>query len=266
MIESDNNNAFVSMDETVRLICSYLGDDQASKLYVKVTRFLGLALDDLSLKVLPNIKSALLKINDNFTVDLPKDFWKISKVGVCCGREIRLLGRNHDLCKAAFPKDPPIQCCTCDKEEGSEETASDTDNCCPACTFHNFSGHSGSYLNEYPTYLYGYQPKNQFIGGTYDVDNQNGRLILGAGCDVAVDKELVVEYSATLTTKDYALIPREARTTLMHKVASQIGTNKQFDLRAFKREYYELKRNYDRYSLKDWHAAIRRGYKSSPER
>ena len=67
----DNNKQFVTFDETVRLICSYLGDDEASKLYTKVTRFLGLALEDLSLKVLPNIKSVILTVKDNFTVDLP---------------------------------------------------------------------------------------------------------------------------------------------------------------------------------------------------
>ena len=265
---NDNTKQFVTFDEQVRLICSYLGDDEASKLYTKVSRFLGLALEDLSLKVLPNIKSAALTINDNLTIDLPDDFLEVSKVGVCCGnREIRLLGRNHDLCKAAFPKPPAIQCCTCDKEETDSTTAQA---CCPACTFHNFSsvggvGYRDSFLTGYGGYLYGYQPKQQFIGGTYDIDLHNNRLLLGDGCNVSPGSMLVVEYSAALSGKGFVLIPRKARTTLMYKTAHLIR-DKQTDLRSFKREFLELKRSYDKYTLQDWMAAIRRGYKLSPKR
>jgi hypothetical protein len=131
----DNNRGFVTFDELVRMICSYLNDDEASKLYVKVTRFLALALEDLALKTLPNVKSVILPIEDNFTINLPDDFLDIVKVGVCChNREIKLLGRNRSLCKTSFPKPAVIECCTCDKEEGNEHNLTDDGNCCTACT------------------------------------------------------------------------------------------------------------------------------------
>lgn len=269
MLQDNNKRGFVTFDETVRLICSYLNDDEASKLYTKVTRFLGLALEDLSLKILPNIKSVILPIQDNFTINLPDDFLDIVKVGVCChNKQIKVLGRNHKLCKTSFPKTPVIECCTCDKEEDSEHTLTDSGNCCTACTFHNLDssvGRGNFYFAGHYQYLYGYQPKNQFVTGTYDVDFDNNRLILGDGCEVKVGGDLVVEYSAALSGDKFKLIPRGARSTLMYKVAHMI-TSRESDLRSFKREYYELKRSYDRYTLEDWMAAIRPGYHSAPKR
>jgi hypothetical protein len=270
MQSSANNKQFVTFDEQVRLICSYLGDDEAVKLYTKVARFLGLTLEDFNLKIIPNITSTLLPINENLTVDLPSDFQEISKVGVCCegNRTIMLLGRNHDLCKSAFKDEPAIQCCTCDKSD-DDDTSQDEDTCCPSCTFNNFRLHNSTYgshyLFNYGGYLYGYQPTNQFTTGTYDIDYQNNRLILGDGCSVKIGEDLVVEYTPVLTGDGLRLIPRKARTAIMYKVAHLIR-NHPSDLQSFKREYYELKRTYDSYTLKDWLAAIRGGYHSSIKR
>lgn len=265
----DNNRGFVTFDEMVRMICSYLNDDEATKLYTKASRFLALALEDLALKTLPNVKSVILPIEDNFTINLPDDFLDIVKVAVCChNREIKLLGRNRNLCNTSFPIPAAIECCTCDKKEGSDETLLDDTNCCNACTFHNVDisvGRGAWYFTNDHTYLYGYQPKDQFITGTYDVDVDNGRLILGHGCEVKVGADLVVEYSAALSGDKFKLIPRQARTALMYKTAHLI-TSRDSDLRSFKREYLELKRSYDKYSLADWIAALRRGYYSAPKR
>lgn len=271
MQNSADNRRFVTFDEQVRLICAYLDDDEAVKYYTKVGRFLGLVLDDLSLKIIPNVKSVLLPINDNFTVDLPEDFHEISKVGVCCEgtRTIRLLGRDHSLCKQSFKNEPSIQCCTCPKTEEDEDTSQDDESCCPACTFHNFrlvnSVYGGHYLFNYGGYLYGYNPTKQFTTGTYDVDYKENRLLLGDGCDVKAGNDLVVEYMAVLEGDGYRLIPRRLRTAIMHKVAHLI-TKQPMELQSFKREYYEAKRSYDNYSLKDWLAAIRGGYHSSIKR
>lgn len=267
MLQNNNNRRFCTFDEMVRLICSKMGDDEASKLYTKVTRFLALALEDLSLKMMPNVKSIILPIEDNFTVNLPEDFLDIVKVGVCChNRQIKVLGRNHKLCKTSFPKPAVIECCTCDKSEDSDIL--DDGACCTACTFHNVDhtvGRGGFYLGGSYQYLYGYQPKNQFTTGTYDVDVENNRLILGDGCDVKIGGDLVVEYSAALSGDKFKLIPIKARTALMYKTIHLID-DKQSDLRSFKREYLEWKRSYDHYTLEDWMAAIRPGYHSAPKR
>ncbi|MCH9665380.1 MAG: hypothetical protein K0U41_05975 [Gammaproteobacteria bacterium] len=269
-LNSKNRTQFISFDEMVRYICSYLGDDEASKLYTKVARFLGGTLDDFNVyRLLPNIKSVLLTIEDNLTVSLPEDFMEISKVGVCYDRELRILGRNKSLCTSAFPVDPVIECCTCEKE--NEEDMTQEDACCPACTFNNFGGFGRGrilgdhFLYDYGGYLYGYVPQDQFVGGTYDVDLANNRLILGQGCDVSVGGELVVEYQAGLQGNGYRLIPRKARSALMYKVAHLIEKRPD-DLRSFKREYYEFKRSFDNYSLEDWLAAVRKGYHSAYKR
>ena len=92
--------------------------------------------------------------------------------------------------------------------------------------------------------MYGYQPKDQFVGGSYDIDYLDNRLLLAGGCDVGVGKSIVIEYSAVLSGKHFVLIPRRARTALMYKTAHLIE-DKPSDLKSFKREYLELKRSYD---------------------
>ena len=272
----NDNKRFSTFDEVVRLICAYLKDSNASKHYVDVSRFLALILEEFSLNVIPSIKSVALIINDNLTVDLPDDVMEVTKVGVCCGgREIKILGRNTKLCKTAFKNPAPIECCTCNKEEGTSSTEEEG-SCCSACTFNNFTStrsrglglfgpESGHYLYGHSGYLYGYMPRNSFIEGTYDVDEANNRLLLGDGGSVCPGKELVVEYSAVLEGDGFRLIPRKARMALMYRVAFMIN-NHQSDWKQFQIHYRELKRSYDNFALEDWVNAVRGSYASSPKR
>lgn len=275
---------FQSFDHTVRDICAYLGDDTAKTLYVKVSRFLRLAVEELNLYLfVKNVKSVFLTVGDNMTIDLPDDLQTLSKVAVCCkdGR-LRFIGQDNHLCP---PKDQPLfECCDCSKGVPPEKIDDDVavkepGTCCAACTFHNVDGYSGSHFSrlfgELPfayagRYLYGYKPQ-MFRNGTYMFDEANHRLVLGNGCDVRPGSEILVEYNAALDSDDYDLIPKKAVVTLMYKVAHSVKMAKnpnaaQLEFQMFKRHYRQLKKTYQTYTLEDLVGAIRGTYRSSPKR
>jgi len=272
--------AFRTFYDTVVDICSYMGDDEAKTLFIKVSRFLRLALEELNLYLFVHgVKSVVLKINDNMTVDLPRDFQTMGKVGVCCSNgTIRFIGRNDKLCA---PKDVPLfECCDCNKGVKTEEELSALvapEECCAACTFHNVEGIGKSRLGSelginglYHNYLYGYNPQ-MFRNGTYRLDETNHRIILGDGCDTMPGKEIIVEYNAAMTDDRYDLIPIKAVPTLMYKTAAMIKANKNpnasnFEFRQFKVHYRQLKKTYETWTLEDLVASLRKGYRSSPKR
>lgn len=273
-------DAFQNFDLTVRDICAYLGDDEAKTLYIRVARFLRIVVEEMNLYLfVSGVKSVFLRINENMTVDLPRDFQSLSKVGVCCKNgTIRLIGRNDNLCP---PKDAPlIECCDCSKgvHEESEVSAVESGGaCCSACSFHNVEGANKSSLaayygivNPFYPYLYGYNPK-QFVNGTYRFDERNMRLILGDGCDTRPGGEVLLEYNAQMANEKYDLIPKKAIPTIMFKVAFYIKQDKnpsaaQLEFNNFKRHYTQLKKTMHTYTLEDLVAAFRKGYRSSVKR
>lgn len=274
--------SFQTFDATVRDICAYMGDDEAKTLYIKVARFMRMAVEEMNLYLfVKNVKSAILKVNDNRTVDLPRDFQTLSKVGVCCGNgTIRLIGRDDSLC---VPKQEPVfDCCDCSKGVHEEETAPKANCGCSSCdassTFHNVDGFDKSFFgsryfngtNGYMPYLYGYTPK-MFRNGTYRLDEGNMRLILGDGCDTHPGAEIIVEYNAALSDDEYDLIPKKAVPTIMYKTAAMVKANNNpsaaaNEFRMFRIHYTQLKKTYSTFTLEDLAAALRGTYKSSPKR
>ena len=269
-------NAFQNFDLTVRDICAYMGDDEAKTLYVKVSRFLRLALEELNLYLfVQGVKSVFLKINDNMTVDLPRDFQTLGKVGVCCHGGIRFIGRQDDLCA---PRDTPLfECCDCSKGVHEMNAVESPDTCCSACTFHNVEGFDKTALGRYYgavspfyNYLYGYNPE-MFRNGTYRLDTGNNRIILGDGCDTRPGQEILLEYNAAMTDDKYDLIPKKAVPTLMYKTAHMVKSNNNpnaamAEWANFKRHYRQLKKTYSTWTLEDLVSSLRKGYRSSPKR
>ena len=283
MLPNDSKR-FATFDSVISLICTFLKKPNSSQVKIDVAGFLALVLEEFDMNMFPNIKSVLLPIEDNLTVDLPDDAIEVTKVGVlCANRQLRILGHSSKLSSAAFPNKPAIECCTCAVDESADEngckdgSSETSDACCSACTFNNFSplgllglgGAGGAfgqhYLSGYSGYLYGYAPEDNFRDVTYQVDEINNRLLLGNGCGVNCESELVVEYKAAVVGDGFRLIPRKARTALMYRVAYMIS-EKPAHWNQFKIHYKELKRTYDTYSLEDWVNAVRGGIMSAPKR
>lgn len=269
-------HSFYPLDTVVRDICLYLGDVDSKRLYVPVSRMLKHALNEMEIHMSPTVKSVILPVLQDMTVDVPNDIEAITKVGICCGGEIQIIGRNDKLCLPE--KEKFFQCCDCDKTANTN-TQGEVDMCnsncsCDACTFHNvvpsaiFNGWDGFW--EQP-YLYGYAPKMFVDTGTYRYDIPSGKIILSGGCKVQPGSSIVLEYSASITDDKYQLVPRKAFNTLKHRVAQDLKSNAdpngaEWEHRHFKKEWAMLKRTYDTFTLEDFLAALRGGYHSSVKR
>lgn len=271
----DGKPALMSMDEMARDICAYLGDDTASKLYVKVVRTAKHVLHQLDMFVSPAVKSVPVAVGENMTAMLPGDVEFVSKVGVCCANgRLKVLGRDDSLCTP--PNEKFFKCCDCSNEQSGTTTQGAA--CCEACTFHNIHGSENFPIPSSwdwiggSRYFYGYTPKMFAEMGYYKHDIPNGRLIFSGGCDVCPGSIVVVEYASSLSIEQYQMIPRKWYFTVQHRVAHQIKMNNspgaaQEEDRLFKREYDMLKRTYQsNYTLEDFVSALRGGYKSSPKR
>jgi hypothetical protein len=260
------NRSHISFDNAVRYIAAYLGDRKAEKLYMDVSRFLATALDQLDLHIFDTIKSVSLPINDNMTVDLPKDMEMLTKVGVICGDGSRLRVIQKDDSLLMKGDEPIFKCCDCGEEENVTEQKG-----CDKCSFHNYSGVgiNGGLMSV--NYLYGYTPDLKKYG-VYRHDVKNNRLVVGGGCgDIQPGKSVIVEYKTSLQEKEYILFPKKALQTLTHRVAQlhKAAGNmnaSMAELRLFKIELSMLKNTLNTFTLQDMLNAIRSGYHSAPKR
>lgn len=266
---------FDTFDVVVRDICAYLNDPDASKKYGMVARFLRRSLEELNVSMIGNIKSVLLLIEDNLTAPLPDDFNYVSKIGVCCNGQLRILPQNEKLC---VPESPNMWiCCTCTEPSSMTSTqVAQTQNPqgCSHCTFHNVIAPTGGAFNNttwgnglfaYP-YWYGVHAKN--YNGSYKIDDQNGQVIFGSGCDTAPGSMVVMEYNAALGNSDYAFIPRTYFNVLLHKTAYYIkkGQEQILENRNFIRQWKMLKRTVCNFTLEELVQSIRSGFSSAPRR
>lgn len=270
-----NKAKYYTFDEVARLICSYLDDPEAKRLYIKVSKGLMLALQELNLYSFPSVKTSYLEVESNLTVALPDDAMSVVKVGVCCEnrnghRVVQPIIQNNDLC---LPKDEEFyKCCDCTKEVNYDGTINEeASESCSKCSFHNptfdYSRWFGGY---YSRHYFGYSP-NPYIAGAYRHDEQNNRIVLGGGCKIEPGGEVVVEYHAANNEQDYMMIPKIAYMTLQHHVAHWCKSNKQpnvaqYEFNMFRRYRRMMKGKLLSYTLEDILQGLRSGYKSSPKR
>lgn len=262
---------FKSFDDTVRDICLYLGDLDASKKYIPVSRYLVQVINELNISLFKTIKSTTITVNSNMTADLPNDLITLMKVGVCCedGR-LRLLGQDNKLCMNVVDEGT-YNCCDCG--ESSDDMTVEPKSCCSKCTFHNFTYPSEFADNPFYrgyTALYGYTPK-MFRNGRYRMDYEYNRILLSDGYDVEIGGDLIIEYKSSLGDDKYNLIPMELYAVILHRVCQYYYASKQpnqsrNEERLFKIEYKQAKRILNKFTLDDVVAAFRSAYKSSPKR
>jgi hypothetical protein len=262
-------NAYLTFDEATINICSYLGDEDGTKYYTRVSRQLMLAINQLNLHLFPNVGVATIVVQDNLTAPLPDDFISMVRIGVCCESKNELIpiDYNGKLCPKPAA-DFKLDCCECTKtldEEGNMDE--DKSQFCDACSVKGVGLQGGHrrFGNYYYSYLYGvssdYKEK-----GTYKIDEKNGQLIFGQGCYVQEGSELVLEYSSSMSSADYLRIPSQAMIALQHRVAFFLYSQPQkreYEDKKFRREYRLLKRLLSRYTLNDFVNSVRSSYKSS---
>lgn len=80
----------------VHSVAADLGET-STKYYQKYLKWAFDCYRELNLFILPCIKTVVLTVNDNLTVDLPDDYVNYTAIGVKIGRHLYLLGRDDKL-------------------------------------------------------------------------------------------------------------------------------------------------------------------------
>src|SRR5258705_3965293 len=73
-------------------------DDYATNRVQKYLQYCIMGYRDLHLYAMPNIKVAYLTPNDALVADLPQDYERYTKIGMCLNGQIWTLTLNPDLC------------------------------------------------------------------------------------------------------------------------------------------------------------------------
>lgn len=192
-------------DVALDLCALHLADPEGNKVALAI-RALRNVMDELSIHINANIVSKYFTIADNLTIQMPPDCQEVLKVGVLCGSRVRIMGRDNDIRRAI----PEASGCSC-----SETT--DTEDVCPACSFHGYFGEGKYGVREF----YGYR-QDQFPNGRFRYNSKENRIEFGTGYDIETGAQVLVEYRQAYGATDYNLIPAPFVVALTHKAAALI--------------------------------------------
>ena len=148
----------VTLDEVVKSLLIQEGEHTEHK-YMQYLDIAIRGMKELSFDILQDIKIANLSINDNLTVDLPKDFVNYARIGVCNNGRIETLGFDERICL-----DRDIDACGEELPNSSNKDGSWVGN------YRNGEAVGGSYG------LGGGQNKN----GYYRLDREKNQLALSS--------------------------------------------------------------------------------------
>lgn len=192
----EDTAGFVNLDTCVRSVMADLKDFRFRN-YRHLLNFAAEGYTELNLFAVDNIKTVLLFQNENFTVDLPKDYIKYLKVGIVINGKVWTLGYNKDI---AMPREvnecgltiPSIISCS----------ANDTKINFPSWGFY-FSNHfrNGQYVGE----LYGFGGGFNFA--YYKIDQEKRQIVL---TDNLPKNQIVLEYkSSGVSAEGASVIPKQ---------------------------------------------------------
>ncbi|MEE9337998.1 MAG: hypothetical protein V3U87_07965 [Methylococcaceae bacterium] len=214
-----DTQGFVNINYIVNLVLLDL-DSYTTSLRKKVTQYAILGYQNLNLYLMPQIKVAYLKQNENFTVDLPNDYIYYTKIGIeVCGRVVTFsLNENISHERADCLKE-----CCCDPEPScdsgqSVETISvlGSDYFVPGDGYF-FAEHyrNGQYVGE----MYG-------MGGgvsvaEFRIDEANRQIAISR---FFPNKEVILEYKSSGVSEDGStVVPREVVEALRAYIHWQLG-------------------------------------------
>lgn len=256
--------AIITLHRVALGVCDMVGDTSQKEL-AKIMRYGNVGVKDLYNNVVPlvselNVTSKIIKIGDNFFVDLPEDYVYYTKVGICFNGRICLLGLDETLCAV----DTNNQNCPCTEES----TATVTSICC------------GTYDGSlYPYTFYGYR-NGQQVGELYGLsggncwpgyfkeDKKNNRLILSSDLP---GSEVIIEYKADETLNGVATIPSEIELAVQLWMLWYYNMNRRPQVaRGFKNdyetEYNKLKKLYSSRTESEWRSTMLQATTSTVKR
>ena len=241
---------FRSFHAVVSDICAIAFDDDTGKNRSRVSRSLINVMAEMNMHMLTPVKSAFVTITSNFTASLPSGASSVTKVGVMCGSNLKLISRNENV----YRPETPI--CSCSTSASSGES-------CSACTFHNVM--QGNVYGE----AYGYRP-DPWANGEYRYDEFSNTLQFSSGSDIFEGQEVLVEYKCVDAPESLNLIPASLVNMLIFRVSQVLNlTSKpgvsQLSGREFERSYQAAIRAWNQYTPEDLISALMGENMSAPK-
>lgn len=251
-------SAFITLDKIIRDVCVANGDTDFSQ-YNRVMRSAGLAVEDVFFNLIPQIKSELLEVQSNLTLQMPDDCVLVTKVGVIDteGR-LLVLYEESDLRRRLANKQKE-QAEDCDDTTTNVTASSDV--IVADIPFYN----CGAGMFTDVVYGYTYDPGRV---GTYRYDKSAGIVELGSGEYIVIGSDVVVEYKSN-SSENLQMIPAEAQSVIMARTQFHLNMGlrpqvAELQFRQFEREYKQLKRVYLRKNPEEYIRAFTRHFSPTP--
>ena len=249
---------FETVDSVVTDIVASIGLSPSDRGYVGMTRVLLRTLDELSYNITPTVKSTVVEVKDNLTIDYPSDAYSILSAGVCLSDgSVAILGRlNHSQ---VSPDKPSTCSCTACGGEATNNTdpAANASDVCPDCIFFNYV--EG---NVYTGELYGFVEEGYPYGRYYD-NKEEQRLEFNSA--IRAGNNIAIKYHLAVDKHSHKLIPVDAyplvrtKTLATYYQASNPRKAQMFE-RLYGRELRLLKKRTMRYRYKDYIDALTSEY------
>jgi len=202
---ADNTRGFVNINYVVNLVLLDL-DNHTTSLRKKITQYAILGYQNLNMYIMPQIKVAYLKQNDNFTVNLPNDFIDYLKIGINHNGTVITLSMNDNM---AFPRADCLEECGCETPKTNSDDVSKT-----------VSILGSKYIDPgYGYYFAEHYRNGQYVGEMYGmgggvsfaqfrVDDANRQIAIDK---FLPNKEIILEYKSSGISQDGStVVPRES--------------------------------------------------------
>lgn len=201
----------MNLDNAIRSFLSHGDIDvTASGTYARMQRIVLAQIAELRLNVSPDVRSAVLVINDDLTVDMPADSVRIYKVGrLMPDGSVRTFGESE-----RFYEENTCDCPGCSAVGSGGQQPAGTSRHCHFSTFHNvfWDGRYGE--------LYGLRD-DYFENGKWSVNGN--KITFHSGYDVRAGNKVVVEYETS--TDGFSVIPEEDIEMLRNKCLHEFFLN-----------------------------------------
>lgn len=248
---------FTSIDKVIRDASERDGDTDY-KYYQRNMRLANAAVSDLTLMIIPVIKSVVVEVDTTKIYEVPNDFIRYTKVGVCRNGRIITLSLDNDLCV----DETPCNCKTLEEAEAMIESLS----------LGNINANYGyeflGYDNAYPIgELYGLAGGFN-IHGYYKFDKSNNRFIFR---NLQVGEKVIIEYKSNGVGNGASVVPTEAQEAIVNFILWKANekTNPSFSDRAYRNykiQYEKLRKIYGSFTESEWRDSIYRSIKSTVKR
>lgn len=249
--------ALILLDKIIRDACERDGDTDY-KYYQRNMRLANAAIRNLTIMIVPVIKSIVREIDSTKVIEMPNDFVRYTKVGICRNGRIITLSLDDELCAEEVS-------CDCDSEEEADAAidAIATGTLTPTYGY-PFYGYGGGYpVGE----LYGLAGGFN-VFGYYKFDKRTNKFLFSK---IRVGEMVIIEYKSNGVGDGASVVPTECEEAIVNFILWKANEKQNPSFadrcyRNYKIQYEQLRKIYGSFTKSEWEDSSYRGIKSTVKR